>query len=68
MARRTTWACGEKVAMSKPALRRKRAPMGGRLGLLALPAWCRAGQRNEVSVDWAVIRMAWVTEPDSTSS
>ncbi len=37
-------------------------------GLLELPASWRAGQTNEVSVDWAVIRMAWVIEPDSTSS
>ena len=42
--------------------------MGGRSGLLAFPASWRAGQRNDVSVAWAVIRMAWVTEPDCTSS
>ena len=54
--------------MLKPASSRNRAPIGGRLGLAALPASCRAGQRNEVSVAWAVIRMAWVIEPDSTSS
>ena len=54
--------------MSKPALSLNRAPMGGRLALLALPASCRAGQRKDVSVVWAVTRMAWVTEPDSTSS
>src|ERR1700722_20466262 len=54
--------------MLKLALSRNRAPMGGRAGLLAVPASWRAGQMNEVSVDSAVMRMAWVMEPDCTSS
>ncbi len=54
--------------MSKLALRRNRAPMGGRFGSEAVPASWRAGQTNEVSVASAVIRMACVMAPDCTSS
>ena len=54
--------------MSKPALSLKRAPMGGRSGSDDVPASCRAGQMYEVSVDSAVMRMAWVMAPDCTSS
>ena len=68
MARSTTWACGEYPEMSYPAFSRNRAPIGGRFGLLEPPASWRAGQMNEVSVDSAVMRMAWVTEPACTSS
>ena len=48
--------------MLKLALSRKRAPMGGRFGLVAVPASWRAGQRYDVSVVSAVIRMAWVID------
>jgi hypothetical protein len=68
MARRTTWAWGENVEMSKLAFSRNRVPMGGRLGLSAAPAAWRAGQMNALSVVSAVMRMAWVMAPDCTSS
>ena len=54
--------------MSKLALSRKRAPIGGRSGLDDVPASWRAGQMYEVSVVSAVMRMAWVMTPDCTSS
>ncbi len=54
--------------MSKSALSRKRAPIGGKSGFDDAPASWRAGQMNDVSVDCAVIRMAWVMAPDCTSS
>src|SRR6266700_8057989 len=68
MARRMVWVCGRKPKMSKPALSRKRAPIGGRAGLAADPAWWRAGQTKLWSVLAAVNLMAWVTEPAWTSS
>ncbi len=45
IARRITCACGENPLMSKLALRRNRAPMGGKLGSERAPASWRAGQR-----------------------
>src|SRR2546421_11386529 len=54
--------------MLKSARRRKRAPIGGRFGSDAEPAWWRAGQRKLLSVLDAVKRMAWSTWPDWTSS
>src|SRR5947209_17431492 len=68
MARRTTWVSGRYPAMLKSARRRKRAPIGGRLGSLADPDWWRAGQMKLLSLRWAVKRMAWSTWPDCTSS
>src|SRR3954471_13958801 len=68
MARRTTWVSGRYAAMLKSARRRNRAPIGGRFGSLAAPAWWRAGQTKLLSVRWAVKRMAGSAWPDCTSS
>jgi hypothetical protein len=54
--------------MSKLALSRNRAPMGGRFGLDAVPSPAVAGQMYEVSVVCAWTRMAWVMTPACTSS
>ncbi len=45
--------------MSKPLLRRNRAPIGGKSRLVVVPAWWRAGQRKCVCVRVMVKRIGW---------
>src|ERR1700737_4226172 len=63
-----TCACALKCEMSKPALSRKRAPIGGSVGSAAAPAWWRAGHKKLRSERTAVKRMAWLMAPAWTSS
>ena len=65
----TVWQKAEQVLVGrwKPAERRKRAPMGGRLAL-AWPARWRAGHTYDGWVHAAVTRMAWSMAPEPTSS
>src|SRR6185437_9426384 len=73
-ARRITWVRGSKCEMSNEALRRKRAPIGGRDELVLLPELWRAGQRYSMpfalrpQMAEAVKRIAWSIEPAATSS
>jgi hypothetical protein len=62
----TVWGCSPAVGWS--ARNRNQAPIGGRFGSLAAPAWWRAGQTNARSVRDAVIRIGWSMRPASTSS
>src|ERR1700682_4729881 len=62
-----TCACALKCEMSKPALSRKRAPIGGSAASAAAPAWWRAGHKKLRSVRTAVKRMAWLMAPAWTS-
>src|SRR5579871_3731473 len=57
-----------KREMSKLALRRRRRPIGGRLGSLELDAKCVAGWMNPRWVCGAVKRIAWSMWPRWISS
>src|SRR5262249_32711977 len=54
--------------MAKLDFKRKRAPIGGKVGSEAAPAWWRAGQMKLRSVRTAVTRIAWLICPACTSS
>src|SRR3954471_5622444 len=62
----TTLTSGVTPLVSKPARRRKRAPMGGHRRSLVPAAW-RAGQMYVLWVHDAVTRIAWATSPAATS-
>ncbi len=67
-ARSTVCVCASKPEMSNEALRRKRAPMGGRFASAAPPAPCRAGHTYAFENVCDVTRIACAISPAATSS